>query len=151
MICITWYNGIELKKSENSDQYKRKYIEEKDIIRSEVISEITGFFIRELADNSSANINNYKSQNDKSEYNNRPIIGCKVIGFNDLEFLNKPNNEKPEIKNVLEGLKALISSKIINSYEVNCFDGKAIYIVNKLFLKSSKVHSDFLFNFRLYL
>ena len=126
-------NGIDLKKSKNSDKYKRKYIEEEDIIRSEVISEITGFFIRELVDNSLANINNYESQNDKSECNNRPIIDCKVIGFNDLEFLNKPNKEKPEIKNVLEGLKDLISSKIINSYEVNCFDGKAIYIVNKLF------------------
>jgi dGTPase len=106
---------------------ENEFIDKKDIVKSEIVLKITDFFINELIINSEKNISKYLSHQDPAK--KRPFIDKKVIGFNTLNIIN----DKEKESNVLEMFNELISSQMLNSYEVNCFDGKAKYIIRKLF------------------
>ncbi len=56
-----------------------------------------------------------------SDFKESHIIKDKVIDFS------------AEDKEMLEKMGKIITNKVINSQEVNCFDGKSKYVVRKLF------------------
>lgn len=109
---------------------ENEYISQPDIIKSEIVLKVTKFFIKEIITNSRANMDQYlREAGLKDNYfeKNSPFIEKPVIAFTELE--NAANKDT----NVLETFNNLISSQVLNSYEVNCFDGKSKYIIRKLF------------------
>lgn len=116
---------------EGNKHKNRKFIDKEDIKRSELVSQIIGFFIRKLNEISKENIEEYNKNIELKTKDGRPFIKDRVISFNKIKYEDNKKIEKEN--NILSKFDEIISSKIINSYEVNCFDGKAIYIINKLF------------------
>jgi dGTPase len=109
---------------------ENEYISQPDIIKSEIVLKVTKFFIKEIITNSRANMDQYLKETDLKDSNfeeNTPFIERPVIAF--TQFENAANKDT----NVLETFNNLISSQVLNSYEVNCFDGKSKYIIRKLF------------------
>ncbi|MFW6035443.1 MAG: dGTP triphosphohydrolase, partial [Halothermotrichaceae bacterium] len=113
-------------RDDNSREKDSEYIDKDDIIYSEIVTSVTGFFIKKVIETSKKNIEKYKKEVIIGE--NGVVINQKVIGFEDIKILNKEGSN-----NILKTFNNLICSQVINSYEVNCFDGKAKYIIEKIF------------------
>lgn len=103
---------------------------EVDIIWSNCIRSILSYFIRDITENSIKNISkdNKESiievltQNNNQKYSYfRKYIVKELVKFSEV---GKEFNKSIEI---------FIENKIINSFEVNRFDGKSEYILRKLF------------------
>lgn len=99
----------------------RFFIDETDILRASIVPSILDYFIQELITNSEKEINDYIERDGKFEH-------FKQYHFVDEELI-KYNGE---VKNHLDQLEDIITEKVINSYEVNRFDGKSAYIIKKL-------------------
>ncbi len=111
---------------DNSREKDSEYIDKDDIIYSEIVTSVTGFFIKKVIETSKKNIKKYKKEFLIGE--DGVVINQKVIGFEDIKILNEEGSN-----NILKTFNNLICSQVINSYEVNCFDGKAKYIIEKIF------------------
>lgn len=121
---------IELKKELNIDNIVKEiqnknltYNDEIDLIWKKCIRDIVSYFIMDVSENSLNNIYNTNKEdailNDKTK--NRKYIIKKLITFSECaETLHK-------------SIELFIENRIINSYEVNCFDGKGEYILRQLF------------------
>lgn len=121
------YNKIK-KSLEDIDEYKREYIDTLDIKRARIISDVITYFIAEIVKQSKAHIKKYKNEMGDIDYSGELVIKENLISFdyNDSE-------DKSYIEKVREKLEEITSNKIINSEEVNCFDGKGEYIIKKLY------------------
>lgn len=110
---------IKIKKSLNYiDEDKRDYIDDLDIKRARIVSDVITFFIKKIRNDSQKKILEYKIEGNSIE---NGIIDKQLIKF--TGSLEKIRGE----------LEQITSNKIINSEEVNCFDGKGKYIIRKLY------------------
>lgn len=117
------------------DEDKRDYIDTLDINRARIVSDIITYFIRKVVEVSKENILDYK---DKSDIKDAPakeldeiVISKELVSF---KYIDEEKNKKEDaIENVRRALKKITSDEIINSEEVNCFDGKGGYIIKKLY------------------
>ncbi len=98
----------------------RTSIDINDLYRAEIVSRVLGFFKRKLIEQSKRNIEEYKADH-LEDFEQSHIIREKVIDYAVGEF------------EMLKNMGKMINNKIINSQEVNCFDGKSKYVVRKLF------------------
>ncbi|WP_442891451.1 deoxyguanosinetriphosphate triphosphohydrolase family protein [Dendrosporobacter sp. 1207_IL3150] len=103
----------------NIENIKRDIIDQADLKRAVVTPAILGYFMKRLTTEALANMNTYIKEN--PTFSSNPVINKRVINFNDND------------KFVIEKIEEIIKTRIINSQEVNCFDGKSAYIVRKLF------------------
>ncbi len=97
----------------------REYVDEEDLKRAVITPAILGYFMQNLIKNSQAKMKEYSAK--YPDFNCAPVIEEQVIEFHEDD------------KFVLDKLEEIIKSRIINSQEVNCFDGKSAYIIRKLF------------------
>ena len=97
----------------------RIVINEDDVQRSLITPTILNFFIERLIVTSRAAMEKYRKKYDAEV--SHGIIEKRLIHFDSKE------------QYMLDGLEEIIKSRIINSQEVNCFDGKSAYIIRKLF------------------
>jgi len=104
---------------------KRDYIDVLDIKRARIVSEVITYFMQKLVEHTDKKITDYAQRegiNDKTlESLSELIISEEIVGFDS------------DTEKVREKLKDITSNKIINSEEVNCFDGKGAYIIRKLY------------------
>ena len=107
------------------DENKRDYIDTSDIKRARIISDVITYFIKEIVKNATQKMKDYitelSSKNSAEKAKDVIVIKKKLIDFDG------------NIEKVREKLEEITSNKIINSEEVNCFDGKGKYIINKLY------------------
>lgn len=111
----------------NINDDKRKYIDNLDIKRARIVSDVINYFISEIVRESRIRI---------EEYRNRRVgmIDSKELVIEELLISFDANgNHKGKIGEVKEKLEEITSHVIINSEEVNCFDGKGRYIIKKLY------------------
>lgn len=98
---------------------RRIVINRKDLQNSIVTPAILNFFIERLIKNARMAIEEYKS---KCTIVCVPgVINSKLIFFHENE------------QRMLDSLEQIIKNRVINSQEINCFDGNAAYIIRKLF------------------
>lgn len=95
------------------------YIDLYDLKRAVVVTEVSKYFINDLIKTSKGKMDDYEKNNNIPE--GRVIIRELIIQLS------------TDAQNALEALERLITSKVVNSQEVNCFDGKSAYTVRKLF------------------
>lgn len=107
------------------NENKRYYIDNVSIKGARIVSDVITFFINKLVENSLVEMEKYKTENNINDDSIKDcselVIKRPVIGF----------DKKTE--NVRKKLEKLTSNKVINSEEVNCFDGKGAYVIKKLF------------------
>lgn len=107
---------------------KRDYIDTIDIKRARIVSEVITYFIAEIVRESRGRIEEYKNKMGNVAKLKEVIIKERLISFKYNNSKNESNTEK-----VRKKLEDITSNKIINSEEVNCFDGKGEYIIKKLY------------------
>ncbi|MCM1988913.1 deoxyguanosinetriphosphate triphosphohydrolase family protein [Oceanirhabdus seepicola] len=95
------------------------FIDENDMLRARLVSEILGYFMKDIVTQSKINISKYDLDNEL--YNKHHRINKKLIEFSD------------DCKFILDYLETIISKKVINSFEVARFDDKAKRIIMALF------------------
>lgn len=104
---------------------KRDYIDKLDIKRARIVSDVITYFILKVVRNSRKEMYRYCKINNiinsNMEESESVIINEQLIKF----------SEKTE--EVRERLEKITSKKVIDSEEVNCFDGKGEYIIRKLY------------------
>lgn len=110
------YNRIS-KSLDYIDEAKRNYVDKIDIKRARIVSEVITYFIAKIIDDSEDRIKNYENNPKK----NSLIITEELIKFSG------------ETEKVRKELEKISSNKIINSEEVNCFDGKGKYVINRIY------------------
>lgn len=98
------------------DENKRDYIDILDIKRARIVSDVITYFISKIVKIATHNINEYIKKN-----RDKIVIKEELIRF------------EGETEDVRKELEEITSKKIINSEEVNCFDGKGEYIIRKLY------------------
>jgi len=106
---------------------KREYIDTLDIKRARIVSDVITYFIGEIVQESKSRIDKYEKGMGDMTNLKELVIQKRLIGF-DVDGKGKSKIE--EVRNKLE---ELTSHEIINSEEVNCFDGKGKYIIRKLY------------------
>jgi len=92
----------------------RFLIDKEDMLRAEVVSRVIGIFTQRLIKQAERNIQVYK------DTENNPTINKKLVWFDEEDCA------------CIKKFEGIITSKVINSFEVNCFDCKASFIVRKL-------------------
>lgn len=102
---------------------KRDSKKDPDVRKNVVIRDIIDYFIRDVIEISRQQMEEYERQGklEKSIENGRHIFREKLISMSD---------EATKFDNDLENY---ITRKIVNSHDVNCDDGKAVYILKNLF------------------
>lgn len=110
------------------DEDKRDYIDTLDIKRARIVSDVITYFIVEIVKQSRPRINKYKKEMGSITNLKELVIKEKLISFD-----YDDSKEKSNIEEVRKKLEEITSNKIINSEEVNCFDGKGEYIIRKLY------------------
>ena len=103
-----------LEKAKN-DPYNRQYIDEKDILREIIVPVFVNYLINKVVKDSSEKIEDYI----KKAGSDNKIIKENLI-------ITKKEHHIKLFRNI-------ILSNIINSYEVNFFDGKSSLIIEELF------------------
>ncbi|SDF82704.1 Phosphohydrolase-associated domain-containing protein [Sporomusa acidovorans] len=101
------------------EKINRDMIDEADLKRAVITPAILEYFIQRLTKEALKNMEIYTNEN--PTFFSNPVITTQVIKFSDND------------KFVLENIEEIIKTRILNSQEVNCFDGKSAYIVRKLF------------------
>lgn len=116
--------SIILKKIEDVEQTlkanNREFVDENDIKRSRIVSNIITFFINDVTENSAKKIEDYKKRKIKT-FEKLKRVDEKIIDFS------------TNGKFILEYLEKVINKKVINSFDVSRFDGKSAKIIEKLF------------------
>lgn len=102
----------------NVKHCERELVDPKELLRARVTPKIIRLFIDDITKNSKKNMNEYVQNN---EIKGDVIIHSELICFSD------------GMKRVVDKLEEIINLQVINSQEVNCFDGKSMYIIKKLF------------------
>ena len=97
-------------------KFNRDYVNIEDLNRVIIVSSVTKYFIEDLINTSQFNINNNDNYISDNGHIEKHLIKL---------------SEKSQ--NILDKFEKLITSKVINSQEVNSFDGKSAYIIRKLF------------------
>ena len=97
----------------------RNFIDMSDLERAVLTPKILGYFIEKLIENSRKNMKAYSMK--REDFEEQPIVDCEIIAFD------------AKTQDMLDKLEGIIKLKIINSQEVNCFDGKSAYTIKKLF------------------
>lgn len=97
---------------------KRELVDPEELLRARVTPKIMRLFIEDIAENSKKNMAEYLSTH---EIHRDVIIDRHIVCFS------------KEMKRVVDKLEEVINLQVINSQEVNCFDGKSMYIIKKLF------------------
>ena len=110
------YNRIR-KSLKYIDEAQREYVDTVDIKSARIESDVITYFIAKIIDDSEERIKNYENNPKK----NSLIINEKLIKFSG------------ETEKVREQLEKISSNKIINSEEVNCFDGKGKYVIKRIY------------------
>lgn len=101
--------------------HKEIRIEREELYKiSALSSKVLNFFIKDVTANSLENLKNIKSENIKRE-DGKLYFTEKVV---DLSLIGKKVNKI---------IESYIKRKILNSYNVNRFDGKSTYIIKQLF------------------
>ncbi len=95
------------------------FIDENDMLRSRLVPEILGYFMKDIVTQSNINISKYDLDNEL--YNKHHRIDKKLIEFSD------------ECQFIMDYIETIISKKVINSFEVARFDDKANRIIKALF------------------
>ncbi|URZ05444.1 Deoxyguanosinetriphosphate triphosphohydrolase-like protein [Clostridium felsineum] len=113
------YNRI-CKSLDYIDENQRDYIDELDIKRARIVSDVISYFIAKIRDDSEKRIKNYEN-NHKKELEENLFIKEELIKFS------------AQTEKVRKELEKISSNKIINSEEVNCFDGKGKYVIRKIY------------------
>ncbi len=113
------YNRI-CKSLDYIDEEQRDYIDTLDIKRARIVSDVITYFIARIIDDSEERIKNYED-NHKKELEENSFIKEELIKFSG------------ETEKVREQLEKISSNKIINSEEVNCFDGKGKYVIKRIY------------------
>ncbi len=118
-------------KIENSlkdiDDNKRDYIDTLNIKRARIVSDVITYFIGEIVQESKVRIDKYEEgMGDITNFKELVIKEC-LISF------DANGRDKCRIEKVRNRLEEITSHEIINSEEVNCFDGKGKYIIHKLY------------------
>lgn len=136
-----------LKELESKIENKKKFSDENYVWNS-LIRDIIDYFIKDVTLNSLENLNNQlkvpKIDNFKLKLVNRNKVSCKKsnekIQIGNKIFWNKRKYFDSILINFSESgsefdqkIEDYIKNRILNSYNVNIFDGKAIYIVRQLF------------------
>ena len=92
-----------------------------DLLWNRCISDIVSYFIMDVSKNSLTTIYSDKKESIYEKNNERKYIIKKLVDFSECaDILHK-------------SMELFIENRIINSYEVNCFDGKGEYIIRQLF------------------
>lgn len=107
----------------NIQNKKLKDDDEIDLIWITCIRDIVSYFIMDVSDNS-LNIIFNSNKNETiffDESTRRKYIIKKLVDFSQCAY------------ELHKSLELFIENRIINSYEVNCFDGKGEYILRQLF------------------
>jgi len=110
------YNRIS-KSLKYIDEAEREYVDTIDIKRARIVSDVITYFIAKIIDDSEDRIKNYE---------NNPKKDSLII----TEELIKFGGKTEEVRKELEKIS---SNKIINSEEVNCFDGKGKYVIKRIY------------------
>ncbi|MDU1005047.1 MAG: dNTP triphosphohydrolase [Clostridium butyricum] len=110
------YNRIS-KSLKYIDEAQREYVDTIDIKRARIVSDVITYFIAKIIDDSEDRIYNYEN----NPKNNSLIITEELIKFGG------------KIEEVRKELEKISSNKIINSEEVNCFDGKGKYVIKRIY------------------
>ncbi|MEJ8554249.1 dGTP triphosphohydrolase [Tepidibacter sp. Z1-5] len=119
---------IKLDKKEENIEVEKNIEVEENISEEEIlymkinlVRDIIDYFILDATNHSRFILNNIEKDDFKNEERNEYIFKKKIISFSDIaeEFNDKVDK--------------YISNRIVNSFEVNRFDGKAIYIIRQLF------------------
>lgn len=107
----------------NKAKESRTIIDENDLIRGILVPKILQFLIFQLVEETSRSIEKYLNALAKEgkEFKDDPVVREKLVNF------------APKDQQKVEYLKKIITQKVINSQEVNCFDAKSAYIIRKLF------------------
>lgn len=113
------YNRIS-KSLKYIDEDEREYVDTLDIKRARIVSDVITYFIARIIDDSEDRIKNYED-NHKKELEKKSFINEELIKFSG------------ETEKVREQLEKISSNKIINSEEVNCFDGKGKYVIKRIY------------------
>lgn len=108
-------NFSEREKESEKDPYKRQYIDGRDILRASVVPVVVDYLIKKVVSDSQKNIINYYQSHGESV----DIIEDILIKIDKSINLKLFSN--------------VIMSNVINSYEVNFFDGKSTLIIEELF------------------
>ena len=101
----------------------RLWVDKNDLIRASLVPQVIDYFTAKLVDSARANMDKYiiKLTDMGNDLSQTPFINEDLICFN------------PDVQNEMENLEKIITQKVINSQEVNCFDGKSAYVIKKLF------------------
>lgn len=101
----------------------RQLIGERDMLRGVIVSRVISFFMQRLVEQARKNMNSYmkKIKDNGVDFVKNPVVTEKLIEYHSKD------------QTLMETLEKLITQKVINSQEVNCFDGKSAYVVRKLF------------------
>lgn len=92
------------------------------ILRQDYVTKIIRYFIKSLIDSSKENLKDYWGIED-----NVKLFEESHIIIKQLIKLNDPYDKQMDI------LEKHITSRVVNSYEVNICDGKAIYLIKHVF------------------
>lgn len=113
-----------LEKIENTEQElkakNREFVDENDIKRSRIVSNIITFFIKDVIENSKIKMEDYAVEK-IDEFKKTKRVYKEIIDFSS------------DGKFILEYLERLINKKVINSFDVSRFDGKSAKIIENLF------------------
>lgn len=101
----------------------REFINKKEVLVASFINRVVDYFVNKLIETSLKNMENYvrELESNGESFKENPYVFKKVIAFEE------------EDQRDLENLEKIITQRIINSQEVNCFDAKSAYIIKKLF------------------
>lgn len=101
----------------------REFINKKEVLVASFINRVVDYFVNKLIENSLKNMEGYvlELESKCESFKEKPYVFKKIIAFEE------------EDQRDLENLEKIITQRIINSQEVNCFDAKSAYIIKKLF------------------
>ena len=122
---INLLKNLKSKFADENDSDEWKIVKEEEIRNHEyiwnaLVSDIIDYFIKDVTLKSLEKIDEYGRES-KEEYQGKIYFTEKLINFSE-------NGEKIDKK-----IKNYIDDRIVNSYDVNRFDGKATFIIKQIF------------------
>lgn len=111
---------------------ERDYIDILDIKRARIVSDVITYFIAKIVEDSQNEINKYEEKMKIPDYRDTNTLG-ELSKIESLVIEEKLIYFRGNTEKVRRRLEEISSNKIINSEEVNCFDGKGKYIIRKLY------------------
>lgn len=103
-------------------EIKKAYVENDYLLRQECVRQVIRYFVKNLVNCSKENISEYWNDSKNVE-----LLSNEHIVTKELVRLNEP------YKSWMDTLEKHITSRVINSHEVNVCDGKALYLIKHVF------------------